>query len=184
MQQPRNCNSALPSSLYRRCCWCQLVSFNVELTEVQHHKKISLQPLLLLCPNASLSPSHATVVQHGDTRCCHTQLGHPQLPVAAASCRCYLQLSYTSNITWLYLQVASHPQCLSQHPALQPDTLPPSALPFSLNFQQRFSLLLGRQCVVSTQLDSHGDLVLSASHSGKVALHDFAMLRERSRNAV
>ena len=55
-----------------------------------------------------------------------------------------------------------------------------------LNFQQRFSHLLGlrRHCVVSTQLDSHGDLVLSASASGKIALHDFAMLRESSNSVV
>ena len=111
-------------------------------------------------------------------RKCHSQL-------VIFSCHSQLEL----NLIRLYLflqQVASHPQCLLQHPALQADTPPPPPLPFLLNFQQRFSHLLGlrRACVVSTQLDSHGDLVLSASASGKVALHDFAMLRESSSSAV
>ncbi|KAL3139232.1 hypothetical protein ABBQ32_006000 [Trebouxia sp. C0010 RCD-2024] len=92
-----------------------------------------------------------------------------------------------TNLQWSsYRQVACHPQCLPEHPALQSDGPPPPALPMLLNFQQRFSHLLGlrRHCVVSTQLDSHGDLVLSASTSGKIALHDFAMLRESSSCAV
>jgi len=55
-----------------------------------------------------------------------------------------------------------------------------------LNFQQRFSQLLGlrRHCVVSVQLDGHGDLMLSATASGKIALHDFTMFRECSNNIV
>ena len=55
-----------------------------------------------------------------------------------------------------------------------------------LNFQQRFSQLLGlrRHCVVSVQLDGHGDLILSATASGKIALHDFAMFRASQNNAL
>ena len=100
-----------------------------------------------------------------------------------SSCCC--SCSFIS-LSLLLRQVACHPQCLPEHPALQSDGPPPPALPMLLNFQQRFSHLLGlrRHCVVSTQLDGHGDLVLSASTSGKIALHDFAMLRESSSCAV
>ena len=83
-------------------------------------------------------------------------------------------------------QVASHPHSLPEHPALQAGgaSIPP--LPMLLNFQQRFSQLLGlrRHCVVSVQLDGHGDLILSATASGKIALHDFTMFRECSNNIV
>ena len=86
----------------------------------------------------------------------------------------------------LYTQVASHPHSLPEHPALQAGgaSIPP--LPMLLNFQQRFSQLLGlrRHCVVSVQLDGHGDLILSATASGKIALHDFTMFRECSNNIV
>lgn len=84
------------------------------------------------------------------------------------------------------LQVSSHPQSLPEHPALQGGgpSVPP--LPMLLNFQQRFSQLLGlrRHCVVSVQLDGHGDLILSATASGKIALHDFAMFRASHDNVV
>ena len=83
-------------------------------------------------------------------------------------------------------QVASHPLALSAHPALQAAAplLPP--LPMVLNFQQRFSQLVSmlRHCIVSTQLDSHAELILSATASGKVALHDFRTLRNSSYSSM
>ncbi|DBA71631.1 hypothetical protein WJX79_004770 [Trebouxia sp. C0005] len=92
-----------------------------------------------------------------------------------------------ATLHWSYYnQVANHPHSLPEHPALQAGgaSIPP--LPMLLNFQQRFSQLLGlrRHCVVSVQLDGHGDLILSATASGKIALHDFSMFRECSNNIV
>ncbi len=101
-------------------------------------------------------------------------------------CVCHAYLSEACTTCALCTQVASHPHSLPEHPALQAGgaSIPP--LPMLLNFQQRFSQLLGlrRHCVVSVQLDGHGDLVLSATASGKIALHDFTMLRECSNNIV
>ncbi len=101
-------------------------------------------------------------------------------------CACYTHLTEACTGCACYTQVANHPHSLPEHPALQAGgaSIPP--LPMLLNFQQRFSQLLGlrRHCVVSVQLDGHGDLILSATASGKIALHDFTMFRECSNNIV
>lgn len=84
------------------------------------------------------------------------------------------------------VQVAAHPLALPGHPSLQAAAplLPP--LRMVLNFQQRFSELVSRMrhCIVSTQLDSHGELILSGTASGKITLHDFRMLRGCSGNSM